>query len=244
MSVSRSGRSLKSKTLEWPPRCPTGRCDVRKGCLCTHDTSAASAYFDCAAQIHGPDAPGMPTARPEVAPSLTKVPRAPPPQEETPPPTKRPRGRPPGSVSLARRQKKLELQLALQSPTLIVDMEEPLASPDTLMLLFTESRDENAARHSNNIQRREPHTVANTDLFCDESPVDVMDGRVKKRVRWTGLPAEPPEWVTGIRRKVPRLWQPCVHAVVTDGLLCLRDRRADESRIVTLPTQDVNVCWK
>jgi hypothetical protein len=237
MNTSRSGRSIKGKALEWPPRCPTGVCDVRKGCLCTHNATAASAYFDCAAQIHGLDAPGMPTVRPADKSLPAKNDKS---VVDTPPQIKRQRGIPPGAAGLAKRQRQLELELTMlhESSTATLDTDQPLASPDMLMMLFSEALDENCRRGNISSPR---HTVLTVDLLCDEDPAFAMGD--KKRVRWTGLPEEPPEWVTGKRRKVPRSWQPCVHVSVGDGLLCLRDQRADESRIKTLPTRGVEAVW-
>ena len=108
------------------------------------------------------------------------------------------------------------------------------------MLLFTEACDENET--PSNIESLR-HTVLTVDLLCDEDPQEAMADNVKKRVRWRGLPDAPPEWVTGERRKVPRLWQPCVHAAVMDGLLCLRDHKADESRVKTMSIFGVDAVW-
>lgn len=243
MSVSRSGRSLKSKTLEWPPRCPTGVCDMRKGCLCTHTTTVASAYFDCAAEIYGADAPGMPQSRPKVAelPTQQQQPvERPSSTKETPPRIKRSRGRPPGAKGLAKRQRQFELELAMQRDSLIssLDVDQPLASPDVLMLLFSDARDENDMQY--NILA--PRQLA-TDLLCDEDPAVAMGDCVKKRVCWQGLPMAPPEWRTGKRCAVPMSWRPCCHSVVADGLLCMRDKRAEESCIQTIGTSGVDALW-
>lgn len=209
---------------------------MRKGCLCTHNDTAAATYFDCAALIHGIDAPGMPAVRPEVA--------LPPAPKDTPPPMKPPRGRPPSAVGMAKRQRRLEMELAKEgeSHTLSLDTGQMLASPDALMLLFAEEIDENNL--FSNVEPQASQNLMTVDLLCDEDPEEAMADNVKKRVRWTGLPAEPPEWVAGRRRKVPRMWEPGVHVAMMDGLLCLRDHKADESRIKTMPTFGVDVVWK
>lgn len=49
-----------SKSLEWPPKCTSGSCDLRKGCVCGQKRkSAAREYVETVKLIHGDDAVGM-----------------------------------------------------------------------------------------------------------------------------------------------------------------------------------------
>ena len=241
---SRSGRVIKSKGKEWPPACPRGCCDMRKGCLCMHSTTVAGDYFDCAAEIYGYDAPGMPCARPTATKSA--------PDQCGTPKANRRRGR--ATPEGARSVKRCKLSLPEHGPreecvsptplptprvvqTLTMEPDQVIASPETLMFLFADVQCENSA--PSNLQQFPLFLV---DLWCDEDPEEAVGG-VKKRVTWSGLPPNPPTWVSGRRRAVPKLWAPCKHVIVQDALMCLKYRLSPESCIKTLPSWNVSPTW-
>lgn len=272
---SRSGRVIKNKTKEWPPRCLSGFCDMRKGCVCTQSTTVAGDYFDCVVKIYGTNAPGVPDARPSAAgANAFTTPVRPPrlPTEGGPaPPAKRSLDQSSWSTEPTKpvkRQKPVRLALDCKEPdecaytigtfaapwvhspttpssafvardveTVVIDPNQAIATPEALMFLFDDIQQEN------NIPSNSTHSPASVvDLQCNENPVVAM-GDAKKGVTWTGLPPNPPEWVSGPRQSVPKLWEPCSHVLVLDGLMCMHDRHAPKSSILTLPCWDVNPVW-
>ena len=109
----------------------------------------------------------------------------------------------------------------------VVDPDQAVAPADVLALLFSDVQSENAAPPDVMLS-----PVSVYDLHCHEDPMDALGDR--KYVRWSGLPSNPPEWITGERRAVPRTWTACKHVVVLDGLMCLHDRQAPSTLIKTM----------
>ena len=58
-----------------------------------------------------------------------------------------------------------------------------------------------------------PRRDVDIDLVCYEDPYVAIHG--KKKVQWSGLPENPPEWKTGERRKPTRTWEPCRYVDTT-----------------------------
>jgi len=58
-----------------------------------------------------------------------------------------------------------------------------------------------------------PRRDVDIDLVCYEDPYVAIHG--KKKVQWSGLPENPPEWKTGERRKPTRTWEPCSYVDTT-----------------------------
>ena len=60
----RSGRARQAKqVLDWPPKCPTGKCTTQ-GCVCAPKASVATrGYRDILLKVHGINAPGIPAAK-------------------------------------------------------------------------------------------------------------------------------------------------------------------------------------
>ena len=181
---SRSGRAHKVKTKEWPPRCPSGQCDVRKGCICQPRSSVAADYFDCVQQIYGDDAKGMPGQRPGVS-SL---------DDEhfglilTPKPMRK------------RRHQAYRLSEEVHRDTSLVLCSNEVDAPSRLLDLFADLPDPNLVANS--------VAVPPVDLCCYEKSFE------GKRVTWAGLPPRPPEWLPGCARKVPRMWTPSKHVCI------------------------------
>lgn len=239
-SRSRSGRLIKTSSKEWPPRCPSGACDERKGCLCTHGKSVAADYVACASQIHGADAVGMPGARtPSVATQAKTTPVKSSSEDSEMPPTKRRRALQGALDACEMPREECPTPMQTGIPSIVLDPRQPVASPRTLMLLFSDVQRENDVP-SNTV----PSPVSIVDLMCDEDPAEAFgDQPIHKRVTWSGLPPRPPEWICGKRRRVPRLWEPCSHSIVMDGLLCLRDSQASEANIRTLSCLQATPAW-
>ena len=240
-SRSRSGRAIKSTCKEWPPRCPTGICDERKGCLCTHGTSVAAEYVACASQIHGADAVGMPGAQTvSVATQAKTTPvKSSSSEDSEMPPTKRRALQGALDACQGPREEGTSPVQPATSSIVVIDPRQAVTSPSTLLMLFSDSQRENDVPSNT-----APSPVSIVDLMCEEDPaVALGDHPIRKSVTWFGLPLHPPAWIRGKRRRVPRLWEPCTHAIVQDGLLCLRNAQAPEAKIRTLPCFQDTPVW-
>ena len=205
------------KKLEWPPPCPTGKC-TSQGCVCTkRKRRPADDYYACAVQIHGADGHGMPLVwTPQQALLLRNA------------------------VSLYGAKSwdtisKIVGQDACECHRrwLLCEKEKVHS---TIPGYFTAKRKKRRVAvlvpqkpgHwsiTDNVKGLQEAAVLFPDDRQDESPRDVVDllcyedPRIsvhgEKHVMWKGLPSHPPEWKSGERRRIPRLWEPCRYVNAT-----------------------------
>lgn len=216
---SRCGRTHKAKTKEWPPRCPSDACDMRKGCICHARTSVAADYFDCVQQIYGDSARGMPEERPgslvfgpAPLPKLAPLPTVP--GSETPKPS---------------RKRRLPTPPPVSADNGLVLYGAEIDAPMRLYEFFADACENDPGNQVDN-----SHVTTTIDLYCHETSFE------GKRVTWSGLPPNPPVWRAGIPRKVPRRWTPCKHVRVIRDTFPLIPETAG---LVTTVAVAPGVCW-
>lgn len=202
-----------ASTKEWPPPCPSGSCGSQ-GCVCEKKRKRpAEEYRACMVQIHGDDAPGVPvpewikshTEKLRLAVELHGV------EEHAWAAIAEFVGH---SSNECRRRWYLieEVQVSATLPGFFTSKRKRPRVIRTVPWITHQCSDD--INHAASLFLKDPGIpdhLYEIDLLCYEKNACY----VEKRVTWSGLPPNPPEWKTGERRAVPRAWQPCPYVRIT-----------------------------
>ena len=206
-SVRKTGRGRTVKTpavREWPPPCSIRLCQL-KGCVCHERLRKPSDdYNACAALIYGPDNAMNASAKP-LHPTRIKRSCEPPVQETQPAidevfAQKRRREPCPTALRGLNVKRVKSVRNAYIQPRMLV------ASAAELMYLFED--DENSPTN-------DPTPLNRIDLECKEDTRVACWG--EKRVSFTGLPTDPPEFKPNSIRSVARSWTPAKYVNAIEG---------------------------